>query len=437
MGIFTTKLAACAIAAVFAVHSATMQAEEDRWFRVELLAFANLSTTPPVGAALLEQWDATPALAYPEAARFLVDPARVAENAAEFDGESVLDEYGRQIITILVDNQSMETGLDGTGSELSPDSSAGAAANSATRADPAPKPLTPVYSEPVATAQAIQALPETSAETQQEKPPELPRPFVILPEKYQEFRGKAALMQRSGGYSILFHETWVQPVVAEEDSLPIVLDRSGDEQLWPPLQGSIKIFLARYLLLETNLWLNTPGEYLPGSWQMPPPPFGPQSLIIEEEAPIDLAAEIDRIPDQAVLEEGSTAVATVDSGASPEGARDVVLEDEAPAAVDQLAQAESTELRVEPGELAESVEPGEYDEFGELVEPETEQAAAPVYPYRHAVLLDQKRRMRSNEVHYIDHPKLGIIIKFTPVTAQELALIAESQASTPEDTQAP
>jgi hypothetical protein len=35
--------------------------------------------------------------------------------------------------------------------------------------------------------------------------------------------------------------------------------------------------------------------------------------------------------------------------------------------------------------------------------------------------------MRSGEVHYIDHPLLGLIIKFTPISAEELAAIAASQ----------
>ncbi len=56
-----------------------------------------------------------------------------------------------------------------------------------------------------------------------------------------------------------------------------------------------------------------------------------------------------------------------------------------------------------------------------------EQAQGPLYPYRHAVLLDQTRRMRSGEIHYIDHPLLGVIIKFTPVSGEELAAIAASQ----------
>ena len=37
--------------------------------------------------------------------------------------------------------------------------------------------------------------------------------------------------------------------------------------------------------------------------------------------------------------------------------------------------------------------------------------AEPQYDFRHAVLVQQKRRMRSGEVHYIDHPLLGILVK--------------------------
>ena len=108
--------------------------------------------------------------------------------------------------------------------------------------------------------------------------------------------------------------------------------------------------------METRLWLNTGGAYLPGTWQMPAPPLGPPSLVIEEPLP-DLPAM---------------------SQATP----------------------------------ASSQPPAQ---------------AGQVYPYRHAVLLQQKRRMRSNEVHYIDHPLFGLVIKFTPVTAEELAAIALEQ----------
>ena len=337
-------------------------AQDYRWFRVELLVFTNEALPEPAGAAGAEQWDATPELAYPLAARFLVDPARVARNEARYAGESLIDKYGRQIITTT-------SGYAG---------------------GPARAP-SPVIAEPVP-AEAPSAV--ESGQIPTEAANGLPRPFVTLGDGYQEFRGKAAALQRSGRHAILFHETWVQAVGPEANSLPIVLDHSGDEQEWPALQGTVKIFLTRYLHLETNLWLNTAGEYLPGTWKMPAPPFGPPSLVIEEEGVVDIAAAIAALP-QGQSGPGA-AVVTPDSGSA--GAATPV---EGPLETDPTGAVPDSTLVKEP--------------------------QGPVYPYRHAVLLDQTRRMRSGEVHYIDHPLLGVIIKFTPVSAEDLAAIAASQ----------
>jgi hypothetical protein len=174
-----------------------------------------------------------------------------------------------------------------------------------------------------------------------------------------------------------------------------VLDHSGDDQQWPPLQGSINLFLTRYLHLETDLWLNTGGDYLPGGWRMPAPPFGPPSLVIEEEAEIDISAAIDALSTGGAAD--PAAVPADDPGQAPEAAMggDASPRDTTPA----------------PGEMAA--------------------AAAPVYPFRHAVQLQQTRRMRSGEVHYIDHPLLGIIVKLTPVTAQDLSAVAVEQQNSP------
>ena len=191
----------------------------------------------------------------------------------------------------------------------------------------------------------------------------LPTPFVTLPAAQREFRGKAAYMQRSGRYRTLFHETWVQPVTDQASTLPIILDRSGDTGQWPSLQGSITLHLARYLHVATNLWLNTQGDYLPGEWRMPAPPLGPPSVLIDD-LPAATRPTVDPQP--------------------------------------------SSPAQGQEGALAEE-DPG------------------PVYPYRHAVLLKQKRRMRSNEVHYIDHPLLGVVIKLTPLTADELDALARAE----------
>jgi len=334
----TARMTTFALAVAALLGSTAAPAQEQRLFRVELVVFANNSPPQRTGAAAPEQWDATPILSYPEASRFLVDPAQVAGNSSKFGGYSVLDEYGRQTI-------SKNPPPPGSNSPYGQTPVPAAAVT-------APNPTAPVPPSPVYDGEAAPgAQPDAAAPPI--TPGALPQPFVALPQSYRELSDKVAQMQRSGRYSILFHETWVQELESQETSLPIVLDRSGDTRQWPQLQGTIKPYLSRYLEVETNLWLNTAGEYLPGTWRMPAPPFGPRSLITAEEQVVNVA----------------------------------------------------------PAEAA--------------------QEAAPVYPYRHAVLLQQTGRMRSGEVHYIDHPMLGVIIKFTPVTGEAPAPVAAQETAAP------
>jgi len=332
--------------------AAQAQPQSERWYRVELLIFAQ------PGGAGAEQWPATPALHYPSAARFLVDPARVAANTTEYGARGEIGEFGRQIIVLSQPAEPAIPEQDDTGTQ---DSDGGIP-----RQAPAPP------------AGAAEETP-LPGESTGAPAPTTPPPFVTLPAEDLEYRGKAAYMARHGGYRVLFHEAWLQPVGEQAEALPIILDRSGDGGPWPELQGSILLYLARYLHLETNLWLNTQGQYFPGVWQMPPPPLSPPSLIVEEPEP----------PPAAV------------TGAAPALSPLAAL-DTTPAPTGESGTADAI-----TGESAAGVE-----------------ETGPVYPFRHAVTLRQKRRMRSDELHYLDHPMFGLVIKLTPVSEEELADLA-------------
>jgi hypothetical protein len=315
----------------------------ERWFKVELLVFSN-----QVASSASEQWEATPTLEYPDAFRFLIDPDLVEANHKKNPGDSVVDEFGRQIITLPGG-----PAVDCFGRPLTQpaDSAAEAAATE-------PLPLTPT-------------------------------PFVLLPASERTLYGKAAYMQRSGRYRTLFHEAWYQPFRDENNALPLIIDRSGDTEDWPRLQGSVKFFLSRYLHIQTNLWLNTAGQYLPGTWQMPAPPFGPPGLILEDP------------------------MAPQDCGPGP--------------ADDKPAERPTT------GFYAPGTSPSRSsDPYGLPQDPNAPGVdTGPRYPFRHAVLMQQKRRMRSTEVHYLDHPLLGVVVTITPVTGEELEARARSETGLP------
>lgn len=265
------------------------QANAERWYRVELLAFSQQ------GGELSEKWPAKPELVYPAEGRFLLNPSEVTVAAKPIDASTD-------------DADSFQ--------------------NDADEAEPRPS---------------------------------LPA-FTKLPESRKGFGDAAATMARSSRYKVLFHETWIQPVGSKSAALPLILDRSGDTGSWPLLQGSVKLWLSRYLHLETNLWLNTQGNYLKGEWRMPSAPLGPRAVA-------------------------SSAGNALYAGEQP---------------------------IVPPAQREQSNEINQY-----WNESEPTEASETGYPYRHAIALKQKRRMRSKEVHYIDHPMLGLMIKLTPLKTSE------------------
>ncbi len=334
------SLARCSCLALTLLSSLAVAQHESRWYKVELMVFTH--ENPPGG----EAFEPTPALGYPEDYRFLLHPQQILEHVQQHEGPSELDEFGR--LRLLPPPTEQDTPDIPLREALASD------------------PNTPV------------ALPPADAANDPNEAEAAPRPtpFIALPASQREFRGKAAYMARTGEYRILFHEAWAQPVMGREQAIPLVLDRSGDSGDWPELQGSITLHVARYLHLETRLWLNTRGEYLPGDWRMPSAPLGPPSVItVEPELPeSELADPNDLLP----------------------GGEVTVYESEA---------------------------------FGDLDLPmeEEEEELEPQSPWRHAVLLEQRRRMRSLEVHYLDHPLLSVVIKLEPIDEEQLAAMAAAE----------
>ena len=324
-------LAACCLSAT----AALAQDPDARWYRVELLVFSHEGS----GAATSEAWDPRPPLAYPETFRFLRHPDREAANLEAWPGaESDISELGVQTIIVPEPPSGDEEPEDRLAAEDIP-------------------AVGDVADPNAAVAEEVEAIPLR------------PTPWIARPAGEREFRGKAAYMQRTGRYQTLFHESWLQPIAGEADNIPIVIDRSGDQQDWPALQGSVRLYLSRYLHIETNLWLNTDGSYIPGSWAMAPPPLGPASLIVIEP-----------------VQEPEESPVTAYSGS----------------------------LFNEPAGLEQ--EP-----------PDANEPRGPVSPWRHAVALTEKRRMRSEEVHYLDHPMLGLVVKLTPLSEEELEVLAVAE----------
>ncbi len=68
---------------------------------------------------------------------------------------------------------------------------------------------------------------------------------------------EATALERHQDYRLLFHQAWRMRLVSEAKSIPLLIEGGDYFADMPELQGKLKLSVARYLHLETDLFLNT------------------------------------------------------------------------------------------------------------------------------------------------------------------------------------
>ncbi len=197
--------------------------------------------------------------------------------------------------------------------------------------------------------------------------PDLSRdPLLKLPAAERRLNAHARAMERRKGYQVLFHEAWRQPMIEDQELPALVItggEKFGDHF---ELEGSIRLSLSRYLHLNTDLWLT---RFEPNYGQA----LGAWPLLPERPNQADLEAQMDSL---------GTELMPLDEDAT--GAWRRVL------AADQNSTSDFAQTAESLSYLSESYLPNRI------------------------VTLKQSRRMRSSELHYLDHPLMGLLISITP-----------------------
>lgn len=311
-----------------------------RWYRVELLVFANRNPE----SASSEQWPLLPTLSYPDHSRTLEqDRPPMVSAEQEYTLLPLEEQLPASSAVELFQEQSIEE-------------------------------LLKQYREKQQLRSAEFTL-EPLIEL------EVPRSFVSLPSSDLEFTAQRRRLNRSSSTAVLAHTAWLQPMLDRESSIALRLDSAPVLGDFPELQGTILLYSARYLHIETQLWLNTDGSYLNTDWTMPAPPLPPLQQPINM-SPFELTVNPWWLDPQRQWN-------------PPPASAEIALEEQA---------------SEDPEDVSEDTEEGP------LPWTEAEIQAfldAPKYHYRHAIALQQKRRMRSGELHYIDHPMLGLLIRIS------------------------
>ena len=347
----------------------------ENWYRTEVLIFVR----EDADSRFAEQWDPLPTLEYPRQHRYLLDPAVADRRLQESQSyASTIDSRGIQTLIVpapieeVLDHSrpdALTTPPDDLDILIAAENETDltAMANLQPSQDPNNPQLDPNS-------------PELDLDS-----PVIALPYELLDNDQLEFRAQARSLRRQGN-RVLFHGSW-WAMLDEADQTPaLIMDRSGDMDSldWPALQGSLQVYRSRYLHIVLDLWLNTQGEYLPEGWQIAPPPLPPTSL-------------------RAQTLSGST----INPWAPATSIDDLFGEVPMPDDIESLPSSDSPD--------------------GSDIALDEDDDSAAAYPWRHAIVHRQSRRMRSKEIHYLDHPVIGVIVKVTPLSEEALPLLAPAE----------
>ena len=230
-----------------------------------------------------------------------------------------------------------------------------------------------------------QTPPEQGLEGLDQEIPERELPYKSLTEEHFTFSNNVKAMLRTNKYRLLFYDAWRQPIKAKSETADIFIHGGKQYGKNNELEGTISISVNRYLHLHTDLWL-TYFEPSFGSrtfdsntleWPLLPTQPKPLAPLKEQDSEITFTLESDQ---------NNTLDWNFES--SP---KNNPFEKNNPFALDEKA----IELQS--------------DQFSNV----TDQ----LYIAKKIVKSVNTRKMRSGELHYIDHPEIGIIIqvdKYSP-----------------------
>ena len=338
------------------------EGNEEKWFQAELIIFKRQQADAHVATA--EQWPATVELAYPENRVWLIDP-----DATDLLERDTTKPAGQSSM------RQQEEPFDG---------------------------------DIVLQDERLQ---------QELNPADTERPFVLLPEKQRSLNDSAAAIQRRADFELLFHEAWRQPVANAEQAASIIIAAGQQFDEHHELEGSIKLSLSRYLHITTHLWLSEFERLTPELMafphnaiandtchtDMPGRQYSEQSC----ESSTSYWPSLPRPPVKETLLR--TAVADPDDLEAADRAHE--KDQRETMNNDQQKPSERFSITLNGREISE------IDNSNEVKRREVETETAPsLVNYRVSTIatLNQSRRMRSDELHYIDHPKLGLIIRLSP-----------------------
>ena len=167
-------------------------------------------------------------------------------------------------------------------------------------------------------------------------------------------------LKQNGQFKILSHTRWVQPLTEKESSIPLLFQAGNIYNDLYELEGTILVSVSRYIHIDSNLWLSsfTENQTLLDTWWLEP----------------DNDNDNDNDNEQTLVPAFNQSQFTKSNQCS------------------KNFNLINTQNIKEDAKQEQSID----------------------YIITQIAQMKQSRRMRSNEVHYLDHPLFGIIVTVRP-----------------------
>lgn len=206
---------------------------------------------------------------------------------------------------------------------------------------------------------------ETASEEDDGTEVKLPTAFLAQEPTDEEFISTLNRLTRSPNYDILYQKTWLQPGLEKKEAIPILIQAGEVYDGLFELEGTATLHVARYLHFKSNMWLSKyvqQLEVIKPWWQ-------------DSDEAVDGSSEENATNNEFTIEPISLAPA-----------------------FDQMGSTDS------------AMGMGSTMAMGETITR---------YKSIRTGVMNESRRMRSGELHYLDHPLFGIVVKVTPYELPE------------------
>ncbi len=212
-----------------------------------------------------------------------------------------------------------------------------------------------------------------------------PAPYVLTPDiGDKEFAEMVKKLKGAYRYRVLFSGSWPQKLTSRNDAPPLLIQGGDQVGRHFELEGYIKVAMERYLHIDTDLWLSR---------------YSGQTPVSSDGYGYGNDAQANRLNEFPAL---PTPFPANDPGSA------------------------AARMREQRAAEYDAARQNNENSFGENVDPSNQpprprsnldilRGQDSSYYVERTVVMRENRRMRSGEVHYLDHPLFGLLIKVTPL----------------------